>query len=464
MDVRPQMSPDEPLALANSTARADLTFLFLVLSGGLMVGAILHQKEPIYGANDASRWDTVYYLVEHGKYEFVRDHGAWWGNAKPQLPRDIPPFATIDMIRIVDAQGRDHYYSSKPPFLPTCLAGVVLLIEKATFGAADFRLHPWFITRTTLILVQVLPLLVAFWLIRRHILRDDDPLFVRKFCLATVTLGTYLTAWAVTLNNHVIAAAACTFAAHAMIRIWYDERRQWYWFALAGFFGAFTAATELPAGLLAVAFMVLMFCKDRRRTLSAAVPAALVPAAVFICTNLLATGRILPAYTEVYKPGGWYDFPGSYWSNPTGIDALSEPKVVYVLNMLVGHHGFFSLTPVLMICLAGMIVQVSRAESTRRGQAALVLLLTAAVAGVYACTTKNYGGLCEGLRWLLWLVPLWLLFLAEPVRTLARTRAGRFLCYAALAVSAISMADALPRPWSPSWLHRIFQQLHWVSY
>jgi hypothetical protein len=418
----------------------------------------------VYGTNDASRWNTVYYLVEHGTYEFIPNHGAWWGHPKPALPRDIPPFGTIDMIRIPDAQGRDHYYSSKPPFLPTCLAGVVLLIEKATFGAADFRQHPWFVIRTTLILTQVVPLLVAFWLIRRHILRCDDSPFVHAFSLAAVTLGTYLTAWAVTLNNHVIAAAACMFAAHAMIRIWYDANRQWYWFALAGFMSAFTAATELPAGLLAVAVMVLMFCKDRRRTLAAAVPAALVPTAVFICTNLLANGRILPAYTEVYKPGGWYDFPGSYWSNPAGIDALFEPKIVYVLNMLIGHHGFFSLTPVLLVCLVGLVVQASRTGSTRRGPAVLVLLLSAAVVAVYACTTKNYGGLCEGFRWLLWLVPLWLLFLSEGVRALARSWAGRFVCYAALTVSVISMADALPRPWSQSWLHRLFLQLHWINY
>ena len=56
------------------------------------------------------------------------------------------------MIDIRDAAGHDHYYSSKPPFLSTVIAGLVLLIEKASLGRADFSTHIWFFTRTTLIL------------------------------------------------------------------------------------------------------------------------------------------------------------------------------------------------------------------------------------------------------------------------------------------------------------------------
>ena len=464
MSMGTEPLPDLLPAARPAPTTGHLPLLFLLLTGGLMIGTILHQKEPIQGDNDGSRWDTVYYLVEHGTYEFLPNHGAWWGNPKPALPRQIPPFKTIDMIDIRDAAGHDHYYSSKPPFLPTIVAGLVLLIEKASLGHADFGVHPWFFTRTTLILVQVLPLLIAFSLIRRHALQNSDSPFVTEFCLATIALGTYLTAWATTFNNHVVAAATGMFALHALIRIWYDGRREWYWFTLAGFFAAFTAATELPAGLLAVTILGLLLAKDWRRTLIAGVPAALIPAALAIATNIIVTGRVLPAYTEVFKAGGWYDFPGSYWSQSFGIDALKEPKSIYVMHMLVGHHGFFSLTPVLIVALVGLFMNFKSRNDRRPLLAGMTLIITTIVIAVYAIKTNNYGGMCEGFRWLSWLLPMWLLLLPDGVRWLGRARAGRIFCLVALAVSLISMADALPRPWSDSWLQRLAEELHWINY
>ncbi len=456
MEIQPL---DEPAA-----APINLTALFLVLAGALMVGTILQQSGAAQGVNDGSRWNTVYYLVEHGTYEFLPDHGAWWGRENPTEPRYIPPFDTIDMVAIPDEAGQYHYSSSKPPFLPTVLAGIVWLIEKAALGHADFRMHPWFIIRTTTVLAQVLPLLIAFWLLAKHVRRIGDSPFVHAFCLAAITMGTYMTAWSYTLNNHVIAAATAVFALHATIRIWYDGRREWYWFAIAGFFGAFTAATELPAGLLMLTILVLAFLKDRRRALAAALPAALIPAVAAIVTNVIATGRLMPAYTDVFKPGGWYDYPGSYWTEPKGIDAATDPGYVYVFNLLLGHHGLFSLMPVLLICLAAVVRQLVRKDSERRGLAVFTVLLTAAIVAVYTIKTNNYGGWCKGPRWLFWLIPVWLLFLGDGVRLLATRRVGRCVCMIALAVSALSMADALGRSWTHSWFHRIFQQFQWSSY
>jgi len=450
--------------LTTSPAPIDLTALFMVIVGGLLVGTILQHPDPFYGANDASRWNTVYYLVEHGTYEFLPDHGRDWSRKKGALPEFIAPLPTIDMIRIVDDQGGDHYYSSKPPLLPSCLAGVVWLIEKLSFGSVDFQEHPFIVIRTTLIFVQVIPLLVCMWLLRQHLYRYSDSPFVRTFGLAVIAFGTYLTPWAVTLNNHVIAACTTLFALEAILRIWYDARREWYWFALAGFFAAFTAAIELPAGLLAVSLLVAMFAKDRRRTLTVAVPAALVPAIAGFVTNYLAVGSVLPAYLQVHKEGGWYDFPGSYWTDPRGIDALSDTKLVYLANILIGHHGFFLLTPVLALCLIGLVRQLCHKESPRRGLAAFTLLLTAAIVAVYTVKTNNYGGVTQGFRWLFWLIPMWLLFLPEGVQPFSQRRSAHVICYIALAVSMISVADALRKPWGDSWADRLFHALGWVSY
>ena len=481
----------------------------MIVAGALIIGTIVQFKGLDYCPNDASRWNTVYYLVEHGTYEYLPDYNVFWmktsrgklpdelrpepdelakldldarikaeklpsrkeypikiGQRYYKTPSEMPPFWTIDLIAFRDKSNKDlyHYTSSKPPLLPTCIAGMVWLAEKVSGGRIGFAATPWFVIRSTLILIQVIPFLIMVWLIRGHIYRFSESPFVRGFCLAAAALGTYLTAWSVTLNNHVIAASTGMFAVHAVIRIWYDGRRQWYWFALAGFFSAFTAAIELPAGLLAVGVFLALLAKDWRRTLIVGLTAALIPAAAGLATNYLATGSVKPAYNEKGIPGGCYDYPGSYWNQTTGLDALKEPKSVYLMHMVVGHHGFFFLTPVLLLSLVGIIGQLLRASSSRRALAAFTLVLTIIITAVYAKQTGDYGGTCQGFRWMFWVIPFWLLFLPMGVAPLANLRIGRGLCYAFLAVSVMSMAMALRMPWGDSWAHLLFRQLKWIRY
>ncbi|HOW73646.1 MAG TPA: hypothetical protein PKY77_23855 [Phycisphaerae bacterium] len=506
----PPVAPLERPILRPPSGTPDLSALFLVLAGALIIGTILQQQKLDYCPNDASRWNTVYYLAKHGTYEYLPDYTVSWTNGRGRTldqlrpepehlaklepeerlkaeklplhkeypfkigqkyyknPSEVPPFWTIDMIAFRDKENAEvyHYYSSKPPMLPTCLAGLVWVMEKASGGRIDFATTPWLVIRSTLILVQAIPFLIMVWLIRQHIFRLSESPFVRAFCLAAAALGTYLTAWSVTLNNHVIAATTGMVAVHAALRIWYDGRRQWYWFALAGFFSAFTAAIELPAGLLAVSVFLALLAKDWRRTLIAGLSAALIPATAALVTNYLATGSVIPAYTEKGISGGCYDYPGSYWLQPSGLDDLEgkESKSVYVMHMLIGHHGFFFLTPVLLLSLAGIVGQIIRPAAPRRALAAFTLILTAIVTAVYAVQTSDYGGTSEGFRWMFWVIPFWLVFLPMGVAPLANLRIGRGLCYLLLAVSVMSVGFALRTPWADSWAHLLFRQFKWIRY
>jgi hypothetical protein len=401
-------------ALARPTRLPTLTTLFMVIGGGLIVGTILQQQKLDYCPNDASRWNTVYYLVEHGTYEYLPEHGAWWNTKKSKnFPADFAgtlPFWTIDMVAKKDDAGHYHFYSSKPPLLPTCLAGIVLVIENvskavdAVFGSvvsqvagrdvsleADYRTHPWFIMRTTLILTQAIPFMIFVVLVGRQILDWTNSPFARYFCIAAAALGTYLTPWSITLNNHVIAAFTVFIAVHATLRIWYDNRREWYWFVLAGLFGAFAATMELPALSLAVAVLVAIAAKDpvRGGTLGL-IPALLVFGAALL-TNWLAMGTIKPAYAEFGVPGGLYDYPGSYWNNPTGMDALQEPKRIYLLHLLIGHHGLFLLTPILLLALVGAGRHLRRGLGT-----AFVVTLFLAALAVLIIMDAAQGGRLAG--------------------------------------------------------------------
>lgn len=484
------------LARPPSCSAMDLSALFMILAAGLLIGTVVQQAKLDYCPNDASRWNTIYYLVKHGTYEYLPDYQVSWmggrgktldkltpeqrriaelpsdqkdtwfkiGDRYYQKPSEIPPFWTIDMIRVVGEDGRERYFSSKPPLFPTCVAGVVWLIEKLTLGRADFTDTPWFIIRTTLIIVHVIPFLVLVWILRGYIYRASESWFVRSFCLAAVALGTYLTAWSITLNNHAAAAFTALLAVHATVQIWYENRRAWYWFAMAGFCAAFTACLELPAGLLAVALCAALLVVDWRRTLAFGLSAAAVPAVAGLLTNYLAIGRLKPAYMDFGKPGGFYDYPGSYWNEMSGIDALAEPKLVYLMHIVIGHHGFFLLTPILLLALLGVLVHLLRSGHSHRLLAGFVLLLTAALTVFYAYKSNNYGGTCQGPRWMFWIIPLWLLFLPRGVSLLAGSRIGRGVCYALLGVSMVSVAFALRTPWADSWAHLLFRQLKWINY
>jgi len=105
--------------------RRRLDFILIAVTAGAVLGLILLAR-PFYGANDLSRWSTVYSLAERGTYNI--DETPW-------------P-TTIDRVRL-----DGHYFSSKPPLLPTLLAGEYLLLKKLSFDRLSFRNSPLILLR-----------------------------------------------------------------------------------------------------------------------------------------------------------------------------------------------------------------------------------------------------------------------------------------------------------------------------
>ncbi|HON68843.1 MAG TPA: hypothetical protein PLS23_20355 [Phycisphaerae bacterium] len=461
----PESVPAE-LPPAQPSRVLDLTPVMILVTVGLVSGVILQRSRLMDSPNDSSRWNTVYYLVEHGTYEYLpipREQVPWAirGTKEGELPLwDTPVLWTIDMIRV---DGK--MYSSKPPLLPTVLAGVAWIAQKVT--GQTFHENPWLIQRIILIVCQVLPFVAMLLIVRRHVFRATESVWVRHFAMAVACFGTLLTPWLITLNNHVIAAATGLIALDAAIRIWYEGRREWYWFTIAGFFAAFTASIELPAGLLAVILFVALLMKDHRRTLIAGLIPALIPACAALYTNYLVTGQLMPAYESWDKDGnqkgGFYDFPGSYWNNRKGIDAINEPKHVYLAHMLIGHDGFFSLSPILLVALGGILVQLF-GRSDRRLLAAMTLGMTAVLVCVYLVKTNNYGGGCHGFRWLFWVIPMWLLFMPAGIELFYRRAVGRYVLYSLFLVSMFTVGYALDNPWSTNWLRALLKNAGVINY
>ena len=452
---------------------------------GLLVGAIA-RLPPVHSVNDASRWNTVWSLT-HGK-GYVIDPGpedpVWEVRRQRGLDDAIPevgaPYPTIDRIYL-----GSHFYSSKPPLLPTALAGLAWTIRAAT--GLDIPEHDGIVLRLILILINVLPLGAMVLFYDRLMGHGGFGAETRNYCLMAAAFGTYLTGYSVSLNNHTLAAVAVFFALYNALAIADGRGREPWRFALCGLCAAWAVANELPALLFALGLLAWMLRARPGPTLRWALAPGLVLAGAFLLTTWWAKGSLVPAYLS----GEGYAFIGSqlFGEGRVGLDRIYEKWSIYVAHFLVGHHGFFSLTPVLAIALVGMVPWGREGKGDggaegRGGDGAAApgvawrwaalggLALTVATLAAYVYRTRNYGGECQGPRWLFWLIPFWLLGLARAVERLRERRWFPWVAAACLFVSVLSVGFAITGgfefgsrgPWGESWLHRLMRGAGLVRY
>jgi hypothetical protein len=369
--------------------------------------------------------------------------------------------------------------------LETLLAGEYLLLKKVSFGRLSFRHSPESVIRVIVASVNLVPLVIFLGLFSRLLDRLAPDPWIRAYTMTAAGLGTFLTGFSITLNNHTIAAFSFFFALYPAFLIWCEGRRGWRLFAVAGFFAGFAAVNEFPAAAFLVALGVGLAWKARRQTLTWFLAFALLPIAGHLSTNYLVTGDLMPAYAHKSA----YVYPGSYWlidpgsgrlvgsevdpatGKPTGrigkgIDNAYEPWPVYLFHMLVGHHGILSLSPIFIFTLIGVWRSLRSPESPLRAFAALAAFLTLLLLVFYTffAGNRNYGGMCCGLRWFFWLIPLWLMLLPEGLRGKTAHRWFRAMALAFLLVSAISVFYCARNPWSRPWLHQYLYYKQWIKY
>jgi len=413
---------------------------------------------PFLGANDRSRWCTIRALVEPE----MRVPGAPYAIEKVIQE---PNWDTIDMVK-----HNGHLYSSKPPFGPTLLAGAYWVILHLT--GMSLGTHPFAVGRIMLILFNVVPLAVTFVLLAKLVERFGTTDWGRLFAMAAAVFGTFLTTFAVTLNNHLPAAACAAGFLYCAVPIWFDGERRLRYFFGAGFACALTAATELPALALLTAVGLAFFWKDPWRTLAAYLPAAVLVPIPFFATNYIAYGTLELAYSHRTANDEWYHYTytrngieyKSYWDNPAGVDRGEPSVAVYAFNVLIGHHGIFSLTPIWLLSVLGTFYWLRQSADRKLRELALLIGAISLVCTGYfifwqSLPNRNYGGVASGFRWVFWLAPLWILALLPAADVCARTRWRRGLALVLLTMSALSAAYPIWNPWSNPWLADVWRFL-----
>ena len=122
--------------------------------------------------------------------------------------------------------------------------------------------------------------------------------------------------------------------------------------------------------------------------------------------------------------------------------------------MTLGHHGFWSLTPIFFFSLVGLGRLLRRFGEPMAAAAWMTTVLTIVLLAFYTWNplARNYGGSTQGLRWLFWLIPFWLLVLPKGVEPGQSRGWVRWLSLLALFLSVISVGYALRSPWTHPWI------------
>jgi hypothetical protein len=439
---------------------------------------------PTLSSNDKARWATVKALVENHTFvighrepnpDNPRGYDDPTGILAQEGPQHTKGYGSVDVVMNPDTH---DFYATKPPLLTIFVAGQYWVLHRVFHK--DMDTQKWEVVVPILIVTNVLPLLIALWLLSQLLEAYGRTDWGRLFVFATACFGTFLPTFAITLNNHVPAACCVMFATYAIIAPTgrradppyfvpgevTDGTRSPVRIIIAGVFAGLAACTDLPAAAFAgvVGLIVLL---QSPRGLVWFLPAVVLAPAAQSAINYEAFGTWQPIYAKFGGP--WYEFAGSHWSKihndprEPGIDFIDEPKEVYAFNFLVGHHGLFSLTPIWLLALLGMAFPLrgSLAASRLHRLSFLILIV---VVGFYIWKTNNYGGWSSGPRWLFWLTPLLLLALVPVADRLAASRAGRALAYFCLAVSAFSAAYPWTNPWRMPWIYQWAEYMGWVQY
>lgn len=429
---------DVPLKQPESTAepetyapRGSMTFrapwlaAILIAVCGMMV--FWHTKTgAIRNTNVGSRYATVQSLVDFGTYAID----------------ETQYIRTIDKVKI-----GDNFYSSKPPLLPTMGAGLYAVYKKVT-GRNIVKHEHDIVLLCNLVLVLVPHLIMLLFLFRvtRLMTKSDlGPLVA----LGGAAFAFYGTGYAIELNNHVPAAMLAMVSFYYAYRIRNEiDAKPLHWL-IAGACAGLLPPIDLPSLFISTGIGLYLLTYDWKRTLTWFMAGAAPGLIAHFVLTYIQGGSFLPIYLRKEL----YQYPGSYWNKPRGIDALDEPKWFYGLQALIGHHGIFSVTP-LSIFGAIAIFQAIRNKSAFYKEAILVSGIVAIMFFFYVVNTNNYGGSCVGMRWFISFMPLLLVFLAiwvdtHPIRPLV----GSALLVAFL-VGQYHMHDAIRSPWHDGVWHR----------
>jgi hypothetical protein len=382
------------------------------------------QESSLENANTGSRYATIQALVDQGTFYIDRT----------QYLR------TIDKYKV-----GDHFISSKPATLPTIGAGIYWVYRELT-GKTIAR-YEGDVVRTVSFFtggIGHILFLIYFYRLCRLLLRRKSSVMVTMAgaCFAYLGVG-----YATHINELSTAGALGICGLYYAVRIRRERDAKSRHWPIAGLVLGLMPAIDLPAMAITGAIALYLFTFDKKKTLLWFLPALLPGLLVHLALTYYISGSFMPFYFN----SALKTFKQFYFKQPAGIDGLREPKWLYAYNTLLGHHGLFSMTP--LYCFS--LYEIVRCFKARRLLAESLVVAASVLAFLvfWIWRSRNYGGWCVGMRWLVPIMPLLLLYFGVWIDRVRITRLLWVLVLLAFSVSCFNVQDALSSPFQYSVWH-----------
>lgn len=385
-----------------------------------------------------SRLATVYSLLNEGTF---------------RIDLDANPFETrtIDKVMVFgeregEAVAGGHLVSSKPPVLPLIMTAECVCLGLFGLDLGDPADEEAILAWLTATLVGA-PWALALAYFALAVARlTRDPL---SPALLTFALHFTTPCWgySTTLNNHIPAAAAviACWGLAAGVAVGRGRRPGVVRLLAYGFFASLVFALDLPGTILVVPPGLWFAWRSRWSGIYWLVLGAAPVLAVHFAATWMATGGLLPVQLRPEM----YHYPGSYWNAPRAMDALDEPKAVYLFHMTLGRKGLLLLSPLLWLGVGSFVWAWMRRDAVWRKAVLSAGGAVVVLAAYYVLRTSNYGGSSYGFRWLIVAMPV-LVLMAAPVmgRWSSGWRWG--LLALLLAVGFYSAWESTQTVWAPN--------------
>jgi hypothetical protein len=361
-----------------------------------------------------------------------------------------------------------HYYSEKPPLFAAIGAIFYALMYYgwgATLAIEGCQPGTWCVYYWLTVLMVGVPSAFMAALFYRLAQRQSDSFAWAVGLTALLCFGTVVWPYSLVLNHHLPAAVALFSSFYLLVGVEPGHPRIF----LAGLLVSSAIMFDLTAIFLATALFLIVVIYNQKYLLFF-VGAALIPFVATLIFNTQITGSPLLAY--FVREG--YNYPGSSWDTTLGGQHPPDNVFLYSFRSLVGDHGLFAYSPLLLFALVGLgqaVIKKSDHLSTGQTQMKSALILSGIMGHFFFVLTQtdHFGGDAYGWRFFIPLVPTLFFFITFIVPARFYKPGGKWLAalwsLAAL-VSLFSAYQGVQATWhqiSPPFFINILSDVPYVA-
>lgn len=383
--------------------------------------------------NEGSRLAEIEAVFDHGTFDIEQSK-----------------FHSVDIVKV-----KSRTLSVKDPML-SMIIGVPYFIISRTFSF-NFKKATAVSIKTVRLIHSLMYLGLMFWGLRMLLgswIGSSDS-FSKNMLVILVLFATLASGFSSVVNRHSLAAALTFVSILYCFKLLKNSSKKRRHYFVFGLLISTLAVIDTPSSITSILLFTYFSlssksCQKVRDITIASLPIL----ALHFLLSYIKSGEFLPLvlFPEYLR------FEGSYWARETlsGMDQYirsPEPKLTYLFNLTLGHHGVFSMTPIIILGLTSSMASVFSTR-LKRPRNILLLLIFFLPLPFFLFKTAGYSGGSVGFRFMIPQCMALVLATCDFI-TCRKSVAIRFLIILLLLISILHAVDAWVFPFHRSVWHKI---------